>query len=114
MTFTRYVRSTDPPPAGLTLASAWARVRELPDGSVLLRCRFRSAEDLRTAQNVAGLTVLPSLQTPAARLPQAVKDWLAARGVILDPGDTVLNAVRKLRDLTSRGPGDFFDVSLSE
>lgn len=114
MRFTRFVRSVNPLPEGLKLASSWARVRELPDGSVLLRCRFRSEEDMRAAQKATGLTVLPSLQTPVTRLPQSVKDWLIAHNVSFEPSDTVLNVLRKLRDITSRSSGDFFDVSLSE
>ena len=118
MKYTRFVRTTEARPAALVpegeslgLASAAQSLRELPDGSFLLRCEFNSEKALVAAQNLAGVTVLPSLQSPAERLPQQVKDWLAARGVILDPGDTVLNALRKLRDATK---GHFFDISLPD
>lgn len=113
MRFTRYVRTTaDPPPDRLLVStSAMERLRELPDGTLLLRCEFASELDMRFARTSTGVTFLPSLSTPADRLSQAVQDWLTARGVTLEDGDTVLNALRKLRDATG---GNFFDVSLSE
>ena len=121
MKFTRFVRTTEARPAALVpegsqpgLATRAQSLRELPDSSFLLRCEFPGEDRLAAAQSLAGVTVLPSLQTPADRLPQAVKDWLAARGVTLEPGDTVLNALRKLRDSTSRSAGDFFDISLPD
>ena len=121
MKFTRFVRTTEARPDALVpegdsfgLASRAQSLRELPDGSFLLRCEFPSDQALAAAQGLAGVTVLPSLQTPAERLPQAVKDWLAAHGVTLEPGDTLLNLIRKLRAATSRGAGDFFDVTLPE
>ena len=121
MKFTRYVRTTEARPAALVpegeslgLARRAKSLRDLPDGTFLLRCEFPSAEALADAQALTRVTVLPSLQSPADRLPQAVKNWLAAHGVTLESGDTVLNALRKLRDATSRGAGDHFDISLPE
>ena len=118
MKFTRVVRTTEARPAALvpegeTLgrASRAQLLRELPDGSFLLRCEFNSEKALVAAQSLPGVTVLPSLQSPADRLPQAVKDWLDARGVTLDPGDTVLTALRNLRDATG---GRFFDISMPD
>ena len=94
--------------------SGWSRLRELQLGWLLVRCEFNSVKELLAAQQVAEASaaiVLPSLQSPADRLPQALKDWIEARGVTIDPGDTVLNVLRKLRDAH---PGHFFDVSLPD
>ena len=122
MRITRYVLVPAAPPPEDDLAvqslavpcSGWSRLRELPLGWLLVRCEFNSVKELLAAQQVSEASaaiVLPSLQSPADRLPQQVRDWIAARGVTLQAGDTVLNALRKLRDATG---GHFFDVSLPD
>ena len=58
---------------------------------------------------LAGGTVLPSLNTPAAKLPAPVLTWLAARGVTPGPEDTLLNLLRALR--AARGGDSAFDIS---
>ena len=59
---------------------------------------------------IPGLTLLPSLQTPADKLPAAVLTWLAARGIVPAAGDTLLNVLRALRDAGGE-TGRSFDIS---
>ena len=65
------------------------------------------------ADGIPGLTLLPSLQTPADKLPAAVLTWLAARGIVPAAGDTLLNVLRALRDAGGE-TGRSFDISSSE
>jgi hypothetical protein len=65
---------------------------------VLCRAEFEGDEvQLEAAQADAQVLVLPSKAAPADRLPQNIQSWLAADGVVLEPGDTVLNVLRKVR-----------------
>lgn len=66
---------------------------------------------LLAAQKNSNVFVLPSLSAPAEQLDQRIKDKLTALGVTLVPGDTVLNALRKLRQ--ARGMR-FVDISLPQ
>jgi len=68
-----------------------------PDGRGLFECEFEG-EEHEAAQKIPGIIVLPSLTTPASKLPQKVFDWLASHGVTPQPDDTVLNVLRALRD----------------
>ena len=115
MGFVRWCRTTTERPAGLVpeaggVASAAASKLELPDGTFLLRCEFSSEDGVKAAQALTGVTVLPALSTPADKLPAGVQTWLANRGVIIEPGDQVLNVLRKLRGVL----GETFDISQRE
>lgn len=94
--------------AGVDLAAvALSRRHEFPDGTLLVECEF-TAQQLELAQAAAGVTVLPSLSTPAERLGAGVRAWLEAQGVTIEAGDQVLNLLRKLRD----AKGTAFSVDL--
>lgn len=89
------------------VAMAMSRRHEFGDGSMLLECEF-TLQQLELAQATAGVTVLPSLSTPAERLGAGVRTWLEAQGVTIEAGDQVLNLLRKLRD----AKGTKFSVDL--
>lgn len=107
-----------PPLAGRGGALA-ARI-EFRDGTYLVECEFGAFGDarrqLRSFQTSLqpGEFMLPSLTAPTERLPQAVLDWLANRGVVPQPGDTVLNLLRALRDAMKDSMGLDFDVDLEQ
>jgi len=76
---------------------AWS-IRHIFENNLgLFEAEFES-DELINAQSLAAVTVFPSLNTPADRLPQKVLDWLSGHGIVLGAGDTVLNVLRSLRD----------------
>lgn len=103
MIITRWVRApigADGRPQGFEHTSMGFRL-DFGDGTGLYEVEFNSMEQLAAAQ--AGQTVqfriLPSFNAPVAKLPAAVQVWLNSKLVInqLAAGDTVLDALRKLR-----------------
>lgn len=75
---------------------------------------YRIEADPAVFQNgIPGLTLLPSLQTPAGKLPATVLTLLAAHGIVPQTGDTLLNVLRALRDAGGE-TGRSFDISLSD
>lgn len=86
-----------------TVFSRVARTRypmELGGGKILVQLHFPGIRFYRAFQASLGVNeiLLPSLKAPGARLPQKVKNWLTARGITIDPGDEVVNLLRKVRD----------------
>lgn len=75
---------------------------------------YRVEADAATfANGIPGLTLLPSLQTPAEKLSPAALAFLAARGIVPAAGDTLLNVLRALRDAGGE-TGRSFDISLRD
>ena len=115
--FIRWCRTQQPRPASLAsekggIATRLATRLVLPDGSYLVYCEFNSEQTMVAAQSIGGITMLPSLSTPASRLSVGVRTWLVNHGVTVQPGDTVLNVLRALRNKI--GKQDDFDISLRE
>lgn len=86
-----------------TIFGRVARTRypmELGGGKLLVQLHFPGLRFYRAFQASlgAGEVLLPSLEAPGARLSQAAKNWLAARGIAIDPGDRVVDLLRKVRD----------------
>jgi hypothetical protein len=104
MMITRWVRAPiqDGVPQGLVFAAMGLRI-DLGDGTGIYEVEFSSVEQLNDAQaaaaNIPNLRVLPGLNTPIAKLAPAVLAWLNSKLQInqLAAGDTVLDALRKLR-----------------
>ena len=76
---------------------AWSLRINLADGRGLFDCEFES-DDLAAAQKIPGIIILPSLTTPASKLPAGVLTWLGVRGITPLAEDTVLNVLRALRE----------------
>ena len=70
---------------------------ECSDGSTVFRCQF-DAPMLAEISALEGVTILPGLNAPADRLRPELLAWFASEGVSAEPGDTVLNLLRRLRD----------------
>jgi hypothetical protein len=103
MTITRWVRAQigdDGRPQGFAHAAMGCRLN-FGDGTALYEVEFTDANQLAAAQAAQGpqMRILPSFSAPVAKLPPAVQVWLNSKLVInqLAAGDTVLDALRKLR-----------------
>ncbi len=81
----------------LSALSAWSRIGELEDRTVLLALEFDHAQFQRW-QDTDAVFVLPSLGAPAEKLSGRPADFFARHGIQARPGDTVLNLLRSLRD----------------
>jgi len=81
---------------------------EFTDESVLIETLL--TEEQQEILITAGAIVFPSLTAPADKLQLATQSWLNLQGVRLQPGDMVLNVLRRLRDLQ----GWRFDLSLPD
>jgi hypothetical protein len=100
---TRWVRApigADGRPQGFDHATMGFRL-DFGDGTGLYEVEFNSMEQLAAAQvgQSAQFRILPSFHAPVAKLPAGVQAWLNSKLVVnqLAAGDTVLDALRKLR-----------------
>jgi hypothetical protein len=102
---TRWVRAPigdDGRPQGFDHATMGFRL-DFGDGTGLYEVEFNSMEQLAAAQ--AGQSpqfrILPSFNAPIAKLPAGVQAWLNSKlqtpANQISAGDTVLDALRKLR-----------------
>ncbi len=85
---------------------------ELGGGKILVQLRFPGIRFYRAFQASLGVNeiLLPSLEAPGERLPQKAKNWLTARSIAIDPGDRVIDLLRKIR--TAEGiTADDIDIS---
>jgi len=80
-------------------ARAWRHRRELPGGKLLILAEFEAdGRELDAAQTDQTIEMLPSLTAPASRLRPQLLARLETLGVTPQPGDTVLNVMRAVRD----------------
>jgi hypothetical protein len=91
------------------VAVNYANVHHFDDGDVLVKADFHE-HDLVRLQSHPEAVVLPGLHAPCHQngldcrnLHPRFKQKLDAKKIVVDPNDTILNALRKLRD--SHGAG---------
>jgi|GEM_PF-3338226 hypothetical protein len=83
---------------------------ELPGGWRLCEARFPDSKDLLRAQGDIRLKVLPALSTAVAKLDATKTAFLSTLGYTAQAGDTVLDALRSLRNTHAVDPASF-DIS---
>ncbi len=107
----------DGAPAVADYARAFDTTRPLR-GTARVLCRAEFDDDeaaLQRADADPRILVWPAKAVSASRLSAAKTAWLAAHGIILAPGDTSLNVLRKIRDtLTLKAPGQQYSFVISE
>jgi hypothetical protein len=107
----------DGAPAVADYAASFDTTRPLL-GSNRVLCRAEFPDDgemLQQAQEDPRILVWPAKAVSVDRLPDAKKTWLADHGITLEPGDTTLNVLRKIRDAkTLKKPGARFSFDISE
>src|SRR5262245_26959495 len=85
-------------PSGLDVrAAGFTVVHHFEDGDALIRADFME-RDLRDLQADPRVTVLPGLTADAKHAHPRFHDKLSGKAVKLEAGDSMLQALRKLRD----------------